>query len=251
MSLTVKHLSVFIKEKQILDDINLEILPGKVSVLMGPNGSGKTTLAGIIMGKPDNKLKIENACPTVRRGELKIGEKNISNLEADKRAKEGLFLAFQNPVAIPGVSVANILRVAYKAVKKKRKSVSEFNEMLIKKAQKLTIRQDLLRRSLNEEFSGGEKKKLEMLQAMVLEPRYVIFDEIDAGLDIDAVKIISQEIFAMKKKGVGILLITHYQRILKYVRPDKVYVLIDGRIVKSGDYKLAQMVEKDGYKRWI
>jgi Fe-S cluster assembly ATP-binding protein len=244
MSLIVKHLSVFIKEKQILEDINLEIVPRKVSVLMGPNGSGKTTLAEIIMGRPDNKWKIENF-------KLKIGTKDISNFEPDKRAKEGIFLAFQNPVAIPGVSVANMLWVAYKTVKKKRKSLSEFNEMLIKQAQRLAIRQDLLRRSLNEEFSGGEKKKLEMLQALVLEPRYAIFDEIDAGLDIDAVKIISKEILGLKKRGTGILLITHYQRILRHVKPDKVYILVNGKMAASGDYKLAEMVEESGYKRWI
>ena len=183
-------------------------------------------------------------------------------MRPDERARMGLFLAFQNPVGIPGVSVANLLRTAYslktknKDNKKKKTlhnpvlSVWEFNERLIKKAKRLGIPSEFLKRSLNEEFSGGEKKKLEMLQAIVLAPKYAIFDEIDTGLDVDALKVTSGGIEELRKEGTGILIITHYQRILRFVKPDFVHILIKGSIVATGDYKLAKEVEKNGYKNY-
>ncbi len=270
MSLIIKNLSVSLGEKIILKDVNLEILPGKTHVLMGPNGSGKSTLAQVLMGNPNYELGIKNY-------ELRIDKKDITKMKPDERGREGLFLAFQNPVAIPGVNVANLLKMAYQLKKqttdnlpaqagKQQKpkdkilptktynpalSVWEFNEMLVKKAKSLYIPQEFLRRSLNEQFSGGEKKKLEMLQAVVLEPKYAIFDEIDTGLDVDALKIVADGISKLKKQGTGVLLITHYQRILKFVKPDFVHILVGGKIAEEGDYKLAQEIEKSGYKRWV
>lgn len=259
MSLTIKNLSVSLGERLILNDVNLEILPGKTHVLMGPNGSGKSTLAQVLMGNTSYEVRS-------MKYEVRINGKDINKLEPDERGREGLFLAFQNPVAIPGVNVANLLKMAYQLLKETRKevynlqkinklhnpifSVWEFNEMLVKKAKLLDIPQEFLRRSLNEQFSGGEKKKLEMLQAVVLEPKYAIFDEIDTGLDVDALKIVADGISQLRKRGTGVLLITHYQRILKFVKPDFVHILVGGKIVKEGNYKLAEEVERSGYKKW-
>lgn len=262
MSLTIKNLSVSLGERLILQDVNLEILPRKTHVLMGPNGSGKSTLAQVLMGNTSYEVRSAKC-------ELRINKKDITKLKPDERGREGLFLAFQNPVAIPGVNVANLLKMAYQLKKSTNKQINklsnqqikkthnpalsiwEFNEMLVKKAKTLGIPQEFLRRSLNEQFSGGEKKKLEMLQAVVLEPKYAIFDEIDTGLDVDALKIVAEGISQLKNQGTGVLLITHYQRILKFVKPDSVHILVGGKIVKEGNYKLAQDVEKSGYKKWI
>lgn len=255
MNLLIQNLSVYIGKRQIIKEINLEIQEGKIHALMGPNGSGKTTLAQTLMGSKNYELRSKNY-------ELRLNGKDITSLKTDERAKEGLFLAFQNPVAIPGVSVANLLRTAYQIVKNQKDasqksihnpslSVWEFNEMLVKKAKSLSIPQEFLQRSLNEEFSGGEKKKLEMLQAFVLEPKFAIFDEIDTGLDIDALKIVAKGIKELAKQRAGILLITHYQRILRFVRPNLVHILVDGRIAESGGYRLAEEVEKKGYRKWI
>lgn len=264
MSLIIKNLSVNLGNKQILEAVSLKINPGELHTLMGPNGSGKSTLAAALMGNQAYEIKDH---PPAGGSKIKINERNIINLKPDERARQGLFLAFQNPLAIPGVSVANLLKTAYQIVKSKDKesrriksgtapghnpalSVWEFHELLVKKAQSLGIPNDFLRRNLNEEFSGGEKKKLEMLQAIVLQPKYAIFDEIDTGLDVDALQIVAGGIEQLKKEGTGILVITHYQRILKFAQPDYVHILVKGKIVESGDYKLALEVEKNGYKRW-
>lgn len=263
MSLVIKNLSVNLGDKQILETVSLKINPGELHTLMGPNGSGKSTLAAALMGNPLYQVQSGN-----KNDGIWINEKNIADLKPDERARQGLFLAFQNPLAIPGVSVANLLKTAYQIVKSKDKesrriksgtapghnpalSVWEFHELLVKKAQSLGIPNDFLRRNLNEEFSGGEKKKLEMLQAIVLQPKYAIFDEIDTGLDVDALQIVAGGIEQLKKEGTGILVITHYQRILKFAQPDYVHILVKGKIVESGDYKLAKEVEKNGYKKWI
>jgi len=256
MSLTIRNLSVALGGKTILRGINLEVKSGKIHALMGPNGSGKSTLAGALMGNPNYKLKNQNS-------KIKINGKDITNFKTDERAREGLFLAFQSPVAIPGVSVANLLKTAHQIirgqiseVRGQRKmhnpalSVWEFNEILVRKANDLGIPQEFLRKSLNEAFSGGEKKKLEMLQAVVLSPKYAIFDEIDTGLDVDALRIVARGIANLKKEGTGVLVITHYQRILKYIRPDFVHILVNGKIIESGNYKLAAEVERGGYKKW-
>lgn len=259
MSLKIINLFAALSDKLILKGINLAINPGEVHVIMGPNGSGKSTLAGVLMGNPAYEIKDH---PDSVGTKIIINDKNIIDLRPDERARMGLFLAFQNPVGIPGVSVANLLRTAY-SLKTKNKdnknkktlhnpvlSVWEFNERLIEKAKKLGIPSEFLKRSLNEEFSGGEKKKLEMLQAIILAPKYAIFDEIDTGLDVDALKVTSGGIEELRKEGTGILIITHYQRILRFVKPDFVHILIKGSIVAVGDYKLAKEVEKNGYKNY-
>ncbi len=254
MSLKIGNLSVFIKDKQILKDINLEVEARSLHAIMGPNGSGKSTLAQALMGN-------ENYACLPARQELRINGKDIKNTKTDERGRLGLFLAFQNPVGIPGVTVAQLLRTAYQLTHKDNKkgkaghnpalSVWKFNEMLLEYAKKLGIAQDFLRRGLNETFSGGEKKKLEMLQAIVLTPAYAIFDEIDTGLDVDALKIVAKGIDTLKRNGTGVIVITHYQRILKYARPDFVHILVNGKIVESGKLDLAKNVEKNGYKKWI
>ncbi len=252
LKLKIKNLQVDVEGKEILKGISLEIASGEVHAIMGPNGSGKSTLAQAIMGHPNFKLKTQ-------KSKLKIGQKDITNLKPNEKAKEGLFLAFQNPVAVPGVTVANFLKTAYQALKSTKGqsgkvakhnpslSVWEFNERLVAKAKELALPQEFLRRSINDGFSGGEKKKVEMLQALVLEPKFAIFDEIDTGLDIDALKIVAYGIKKLKDRGCGILIITHYQRILKYIQPDFIHILINGKIVRSGGPKLAELLESKGY----
>jgi len=254
MSLSISHLSVSIRGKIILSDVSLDIKPGKVHALMGPNGSGKSTLAAALMGAPEYETNKET-------WDLSLDGVSIKDKKVDERARSGLFLAFQTPVAVPGVNVANLLRTAYQSIHGKNPkekqtkyntalSFSEFNQKLLDKAKSLSIPQEFLRRGLNEEFSGGEKKKLEMLQAVVLTPKYAIFDEIDTGLDVDALKIVATGITTLKDNGTGILIITHYQRILRYIKPDFVHILVDGRIVASGNDQLAEEIEREGYGKW-
>lgn len=259
MSLVIKNLFASLGDRIILKGINLEIKPGTIHAIMGPNGGGKSTLAQVIMGNPNYEIQPFSK-PQGKNPKILINKENIINLKTDERARKGLFLAFQNPMGIPGVTVANLLRTAY-SVKNKNShgssshnpalSVWAFNEMLLKEAKKLKIPQDFLRRSLNEAFSGGEKKKIEMLQAVVMSPQYAIFDEIDTGLDVDALNIVARGIQSLKKKGIGIILITHYQRILKFALPDFVHILVKGEIVESGGKDLARDVEKNGYKKWM
>lgn len=253
MSLVIKNLSVAIGKKDILKDISLEIKSKELHVLMGPNGSGKTTLAKAVLGIQNSEfppsLKLRRTS-RIQNYKLKIGRRDIKNLSTDERAGRGLFLAFQNPVNIPGVNIANLLRIAYREVHKSNLSVWEFNKKLSGIADKLNIPQNFLNRSLESDFSGGERKKLEMLQAAVLQPKFAIFDEIDTGLDIDGLKTIAKAILKLKKEGTGILLITHSQRILRFLKPDFVHVLVEGKIVESGRYGLAEKVEKYGYGKW-
>lgn len=244
MSLIINNLSVFLGQRKIIDSLNMEVQPGKVHAIMGPNGSGKSTLAQVLMGNQNYRANCTS---------LKLNGTDLTLMKTDERARAGLFLAFQNPLPIPGVNVANLLRTAYQSSTKgeNTESVWKFNEQLLKKAKLLNIPQEFLRRSLNEAFSGGEKKKLEMLQAIALSPRYAIFDEIDTGLDIDALRIVAAGINTLKKAGSGILIITHYQRILRYLKPDYIHILISGRIVESGNYKLSHKIEKIGYNKWV
>jgi len=251
MKLYIKNLTVSVSGKQILDNVDIEIRQGELVALMGPNGSGKSSLAQVLMGHPTYEIINQTSHNTT----IKLDSHELIGLSADKRAKLGLFLAFQNPVSVPGVTVANLLKTAISENQKKTQNpalnVLKFNQDLYKTSKSMNINAELLRRGLNEDFSGGEKKKLEMLQAKVLNPRFAIFDEIDTGLDVDALKNVAQNISDLKKKGCGILLITHYQRILKYAKPDYVYILVAGRIKEKGDYRLAQIVEKKGYNQWL
>lgn len=233
--LKLKKLSVSIDGKKILKDIDFEFEKGKVYAVMGPNGSGKSTLAATIMGHPAYELS--------DKSEIELDGEDISEEDADKRAKAGVFLSFQSPLSLTGVNIYQLIRYALDG----ERDPLEVRKKIQKYAKKLKIKEELLSRSLNEGFSGGEKKKMEVLQAVMLDPKVLFFDEVDTGVDVDAMKTISEFIQSMRGKDKTFVLITHYNRILKYVEPDEVLVIRDGKIVKTGDKELAEKIEKDGY----
>lgn len=241
MKLSIQNVRISVEGKEIIHGISLEVRSGEVHAIMGPNGSGKSTLAYGLMMHPSYTVK----------GSIFLGNKNISKLKTHERAKRGMFLALQSPLAIPGVTIANLLRSARQEIRaiqnpvfaRQWKGITQLKEY----AKQLHLDESFLSRGLNDGFSGGEKKKMELLQALMLEPKFAIFDEIDTGLDVDALKTVASAIDELKNKGTGILIITHYQRILKYLKPDYVHVLVDGAIVKSGNEHLAETIEKEGY----
>lgn len=242
-TLEIKDLHVSIDDKEILKGVNLIINTGEIHAIMGPNGTGKSTLSSAIMGHPSYE---------VTQGEVLLDGVNILELEVDERAKAGLFLAMQYPSEITGVTNADFMRSAINA---KREEGQEINLMqFIKKLDKemdfLDIDKDMAQRYLNEGFSGGEKKRNEILQLMMLEPKFAILDEIDSGLDIDALKVVSKGINEMRGEEFGALMITHYQRLLNYITPDKVHVMYGGKVVKSGGPELAKRLEEEGYE-WV
>jgi Fe-S cluster assembly ATP-binding protein len=237
----IDNLHVSIEGREILRGLNLTVNPGEVHALMGRNGSGKSTLANALMGHPKY---------IVTRGSVRLGDEDVLSLSPDQRAKRGLFLAFQNPIAIPGVGTGNFLRAAVKAVRGTETiNALAFRKELTERMQTLQMDSSFATRALNEGFSGGEKKRAEMLQLAMLKPRMAILDEPDSGLDIDAVRIVSDSINLVhqRESQMGILLITHYQRILNYVKPDIVHVMARGRIVESGGAELVQQLESAGY----
>ena len=244
-TLDIKDLHVSVEGKPILKGLSLTVNKGENHAIMGPNGSGKSTLANTLMGHPKY---------VVDKGDILIDGENIVKLSPDKRAKKGLFLAFQYPHEVSGVSVFNFLRSSFNSISatpdSKPLSIIAFRKYLREKMEILGIEESFVKRYLNEGFSGGEKKKSEILQMAVLKPKIAVLDETDSGLDIDALKIVSEAVNTMSGPDLGILLITHYQRILKYVKPEFVHVLIDGRIVKSGSMSLAEELENKGYD-WI
>ncbi|EOD7991750.1 Fe-S cluster assembly ATPase SufC [Staphylococcus aureus] len=242
-TLEIKDLHVSIEDKEILKGVNLTINTDEIHAIMGPNGTGKSTLSSAIMGHPSYE---------VTKGEVLLDGVNILELEVDERAKAGLFLAMQYPSEITGVTNADFMRSAINA---KREEGQEINLMqFIKKLDKnmdfLDIDKDMAQRYLNEGFSGGEKKRNEILQLMMLEPKFAILDEIDSGLDIDALKVVSKGINQMRGENFGALMITHYQRLLNYITPDKVHVIYAGKVVKSGGPELAKRLEEEGYE-WV
>ncbi|HGZ9625265.1 TPA: Fe-S cluster assembly ATPase SufC [Staphylococcus aureus] len=242
-TLEIKDLHVSIEDKEILKGVNLTINTDEIHAIMGPNGTGKSTLSSAIMGHPSYE---------VTKGEVLLDGVNILELEVDERAKAGLFLAMQYPSEITGVTNADFMRSAINA---KREEGQEINLMqFIKKLDKnmdfLDIDKDMAQRILNEGFSGGEKKRNEILQLMMLEPKFAILDEIDSGLDIDALKVVSKGINQMRGENFGALMITHYQRLLNYITPDKVHVMYAGKVVKSGGPELAKRLEEEGYE-WV
>lgn len=240
--LVVKDLHVSVEGRKILNGVDLAVKKGEVCALMGPNGSGKSTLAHTLMGHP--KYKVE-------KGEVLYKGKSILGLSPDKRAKLGIFLSFQYPQEIPGVSVSNFLRTAYNAVKLQQISVPDFVRLLKEKMGLLGMDESFGRRYLNEGFSGGEKKRTEILQLAVLQPEMAMLDETDSGLDVDSLKIVANGINTLIGPDIGVLIITHYTRILNYIKPDRVYVMVKGRIVKSGGKELANELEAKGYDKLV
>lgn len=243
MTLEVKELEVSVEDEKIVKGLSLEVEPGDIHAIMGPNGSGKSTLCKALMGNP---------VYTINSGKIIVDGVDITNEETDERAREGLFLGFQYPSEISGISTAEFLREALNAKRDENGEEpikqSEFRQRMEDALEMLDMDDEYARRYLNDGFSGGEKKRNEILQLAVLQPKYAILDEIDSGLDIDALKVVADGINKLAEENRGFLMITHYQRILDYVRPDHVHVMIDGEIVESGGPELAEKLEDEGYE---
>ncbi|MFL0353372.1 Fe-S cluster assembly ATPase SufC [Xanthomarina sp. GH4-25] len=243
--LEIKNLHASVEDKAILRGINLVVKPGEVHAIMGPNGSGKSTLASVIAGKEEYE---------VTEGEILLNNEDIDELAAEERAHKGVFLSFQYPIEIPGVSVTNFMKTAINETRKAKgleeMPAKDMLKLIREKAELLEIDRKFLSRSLNEGFSGGEKKRNEIFQMAMLEPKLAILDETDSGLDIDALRIVANGVNKLKSKDNAVIVITHYQRLLEYIVPDFVHVLYDGRIVKSGGKELAHQLEEKGYD-WI
>ena len=243
--LTIKNLHAIVEEQEILKGVNLVVNPGEIHAVMGPNGSGKSTLASVLAGHP----KFE-----VTRGSIEFKGQDLLEMEPEDRSREGLFLSFQYPVEIPGVSMVNFMRSALNEQRKYRKeepiSATDFLKLMRDKRQLLGMDSQLVSRSVNEGFSGGEKKKNEIFQMAMINPLLAILDETDSGLDIDALRVVASGVNKLQTKENATILITHYQRLLEYIKPDFVHVLSDGQIIKSGGADLALELEKKGYE-WL
>lgn len=274
--LKIQNLYGSVAGKDVLVGASLTVRSGEIHALMGPNGSGKSTLAYLVAGHPlyeitNSKFPMSNDKPKSNsHPSVKLNSVDLLALSPDERAKAGIFLAFQTPVAIPGVTVVELLRTAFQEQFGRKSSASEtvqnpvlqrrwnvssvsasdFMESVASTARTLRISETLLRRGIHDGFSGGEKKKIEMLTALILKPKFAIFDEIDTGLDVDALRVVAEGCTLLRKMGTGVLIITHYQRILRYAKPDFVHVFIGGRIVESGGAALATTIEKNGYKAY-
>ncbi len=241
--LKIKNLNVSVGKKEIIKDLNLEVSKGEIHAIMGPNGAGKSTLVSFLAGKKGYKSM---------KGEVVFKDKNILELLPEERAREGLFIGFQYPVEIPGVSSLNFLKMALNEIREYKGleplDAIDFMDYVEKKKNILDLHEDFLHRSVNEGFSGGEKKRFEIFQMALLEPDLAILDETDSGLDIDALKDVADGVNKLRSKNNSVVLITHYQRLLKYIVPDKVHIFYDGKIIKSGDKSLASYLEETGYQ---
>lgn len=242
--LSIKNIDVLVEKKSVLKNFSLDIDKGSIHVIMGPNGVGKSTLSRVIMG--DNNYKIEN-------GSITFNGEDITNMSTDMRSRLGIFLAMQYPLEIDGVSNQDFLRTAMSSHQEKNVGLYDFIVNCEKAVEELKMDKSLIHRSLNVGFSGGEKKKNEVLQIKLLKPKFIILDEIDSGLDVDSLKIVANNIVKYKEenKDTAILIITHLTKILEYIKPDYVHVMGDGHIIKTGDYSLALDIEKDGYKKYL
>jgi Fe-S cluster assembly ATP-binding protein len=240
-TLVIEDLHVAVEDKQILRGVDLTVEPGRVHALMGPNGSGKSTLAYALAGHPRYR---------VTAGKVTFKGEDVLGLTPDQRARLGMFLAMQYPVEVPGVSVTNFLRTAINAIRGEDVPVREFARELREQMRQLDMDPKFAERNLNEGFSGGEKKRHEILQMALLRPELAILDETDSGLDVDALRVVADGVNRLRGPGLGILLITHYTRILRYISPDFVHVMVDGRVVQSGGSELADELEAEGYERW-
>ena len=240
--LEIKNLKAVVENKEILKGLTLSIKPGEIHAIMGPNGSGKSTLSNILSGKKGYEIS----------GEIQFENSNLLDLEIEERAHRGIFLAFQYPIEIPGVNTNNFLKTSLNSIRKargqKELDAIEFLKLIKEKATQLNFDQKILSRQLNVGFSGGEKKKNEILQMSILDPKLAILDETDSGLDIDALKIVSEGVNKLKNGKNSFLIITHYQRLLNYIKPDYVHVLKDGKIIRTGNFDLAIELEKKGYQ---
>lgn len=247
--LNIKNLQVEVNRKKILKEVSLAIKPGEIHVIMGPNGAGKSTLSKAIAGHPSANIK---------KGDIRFEGKSVLKMTPDERAKKGIFTAFQYPREIAGVTMANFLRTAQKQMEagrtaqkqKEKTSLFKFKKELAHHMHELRLPEEFSGRHLNTGFSGGEKKKAEMVQMKVLKPKLVILDEIDSGLDVDALRQVAKAVTEFKNKDTAVLIITHYQRILNYIPADHVHVMVDGRIAESGDAAFAQDLEKHGYEKF-
>lgn len=275
--LVVKNLDVEIEGKQILSRISVSIFPGEVHAIMGPNGSGKSTFVYTLMGHPYYSIKNPHIAKATRAKQkskvkslIRLNNEDITFFSSEDRAKKGLFLALQSPIAVPGVTVLQLVRAALQERSKSLRSdngrqkffhnpllagrqavdgmsLAEFTKKVKDTAQTLSISPDLLTRGIHDGFSGGERKKIELLEALILGPKVAMFDEVDTGLDVDSLRIVAAGIEKLRKHGTAILLITHYQRLLRYIEPDVIHILVKGKIVATGDKSLAEKIEKEGY----
>ncbi len=239
--LEIKDLHVSVDGKEVLKGLNLKVESGKVHVIMGPNGSGKSTLASVAMGHPKYNIT---------KGKMTFLGQDLSKLKPDERARLGLSLSFQSPQEISGVTISNFLKTTLNSIRKERITMLKFRELVKEKSALLKLDDSFINRYLNEGFSGGEKKKAEMLQLLVLDPKLAILDEVDSGLDIDALRTVSKGINSFLKKDKAVLIITHYKRLLQHIHPDKVSILMDGRIVNEGKGELIDRLEEKGYN-WM
>ncbi len=242
VELKITNLSASVDGKKILKGVDLTVKGGEIHALMGPNGAGKSTLGNVLVGHPDYKIE---------GGSIVLDNIDLTNKTPEERARAGLFLAFQSPIAIPGVKISSFLRTAYKQLHPEDKTtVTQFFDNVKKHLKKVGLDESFLSRSVNDGFSGGERKRFEILQMAILRPKIVILDEIDSGLDVDALKLVADEIIEYASSEVGFLIVTHYQRILKNIDPNFVHVLVNGKIAKEGDKNLALQIEEKGYD-WI